>query len=209
MTPKVIKYFFLFLLFVSIPAFSQDKPEFTNSEVTSKLPELAPSQLNENTSLINSSRSEKEILYRYQYDPMEQSKRIMKEESKFNIVSSFRTNIRFGGFYERYAIVNFTPQMSFKPAEFISVYAHHNISYFVPIQSAKEHFTSMAAQGAAILAVDNIVKHIFPEGKIFRSIAGFVLKNTVIHFMTKSILGKGSDKVLEYDFYYYSLSFRF
>jgi hypothetical protein len=206
--PKVIKYSFLLIILTSYPALSQDKFEISKSEESSELPELVPSQLSENNSLNESVNQRKEILYRYRYDPMEQSRRIMKEENRFNIVSSFRSNIRFGGFYDRYAIVNFTPQMSFKPAEFISVYAHHNISYFVPIQSAKEHFTSMAAQGAAILAVDNIVKHILPAGIILRSITGFILKNTVIHFMTRSILGKGNDKVLEYDFYYYSVSIR-
>jgi hypothetical protein len=208
MTSKVIKYFLLIVLLSTAPALSQDRFEISKSREDTELPELAPSQLDANSSLNKSNSKEKEILYRYQYDPMEQSRKIMKEESRFNIVSSFRNNIRFGGFYDRYAIVNFTPQMSFKAAEFISVYAHHNISYFVPVQSAKEHFTSMAAQGAAILAVDNIVKHILPAGIVLRSVTGFILKNTVIHFMTRSILGKGNDKVLEYDFYYYSVSIR-
>lgn len=209
MSPKVFKYSFLLILFASIPALSQDNYEISVSQTQIKVPELSPSKINSETSLDASLKKEKEILYRYQYDPMEQSKRTMREESKFNIVSSFRSNIRFGGFYDRYAIVNFTPQMSFKPMEFISVYAHHNISYFVPIQSVKEHFTSMATQCAAILAIDNFVKHMLPEGKIFRSITGFILKNTIIHLLTKSITGKGNDRVLEYDFYYYSVSIRF
>lgn len=196
-------------MLASFTALSQDNYEISKPDKRSDVLEMAPAQLNSNNSLDASLIKEKVVLYRYDYDPMEQSRKMMKEESRFNIISSFRSNIRFGGFYDRYAIVNFTPQMSFMPAEFISVYAHHNISYFVPIMSAKEHFKSMAAQSAAVLAIDNVVKHIFPSGKIFRSVAGFVLKNAVIHYMTKAILGKGSDRVLEYDFYYYSVSIKF
>jgi hypothetical protein len=209
MSPNAVKYSFLLILFTSISALCQDSYEISVPQNQIKITELSHSEASSESSLDASLKKEKEILYRYQYDPMEQSKKIMKEESKFNIVSSFRSNIRFGGFYDRYAIVNFTPQMSFKAFDLINVYAHHNISYFVPIQSVKEHFTSMATQGAAILAIDNFVKHILPEGKIFRSITGFILKNTAIHLLTRSITGKGSDRVLEYDFYYYSVSIRF
>ena len=133
-------------------------------------------------------------LYRYTIDLMQKSKTI-KEESTFNIVSSFRQNIRFGGFWDRYAIVNFTPDMFIKPFDFLSIYAVHN--------------SSMAVQSATILAIDNTIKHLLPASKMIKAIAGFVLKNVVINSLLGKIISKGSDKIFEQGSYYCSMSIRF
>lgn len=147
-------------------------------------------------------------LYRYSFDLMNTSKKI-KEESTFNIVSSFRQNIKFGGFWDRYAIVNFTPDMYIKPFDFVSIYAVHNSSYFIPIKAVKEHFKLMAVQSAAILAIDNTIKHLLPASKMIKAIAGFLLKNIVINSLLGEIISKGSDKIFEQGSYYCSLSIRF
>lgn len=147
-------------------------------------------------------------LYRYSVDLMQKSKTI-KEESTFNIVSSFRQNIRFGGFWDRYAIVNFTPNMFIKPFDFLSIYAVHNSSYFIPITAVKEHFKLMAVQSAAILAIDNTIKHLLPAGKMIKAIAGFILKNVVINSLLGKIISEGSDKIFEQGSYYCSMSIRF
>lgn len=160
-----------------------------------------------------SKGSETEILqiielYRYSFDLM-QANRKLKEESTFNIVSSFRQNIRFGGFWDRYAIVNFTPDMYIKPFDFISIYAVHNSSYFIPIKAVKEHFKLMAIQSTVILAIDNSVKFLLPLSKTLKSIAGFILKNVVINSFMKDIINKGSDKIFEQGNYYCAVSVRF
>jgi len=147
-------------------------------------------------------------LYRYTVDLMQKSKTV-KEENTFNIVSSFRQNIRFGGFWDRYAIVNFTPDMYIKPFDFLSIYAVHNSSYFIPIKAMKEHFKLMAVQSAAILAIDNTIKHLLPASKMIKAIAGFVLKNVVINSLLGKIISKGSDKIIEQGSYYCSMSIRF
>lgn len=147
-------------------------------------------------------------LYRYSFDLFQRS-RIVKEENTFNIVSSFRQNIRFGGFWDRYAIVNFTPDMFIKPFDFISIYAVHNTSYFIPIIAVKEHFRLMAIQSMAILAIDNTIKFLLPAGKMIKSIAGFVLKNIVINSLLNDILNTGSDRIFEQGNYYCSVSVRF
>ena len=147
-------------------------------------------------------------LYHYSIDLMQNSKK-MKDEQKFNIVSSFRQNIRFGGFWDRYAIVNFTPNMYIKPFDFISIYAIHNSSYFVPVKAVKEHFRIMAIQSAAILAIDNTVKYFLPAGKMIKAIAGFVLKNVVINSLMEKIISSGSDKIFEQGNYYCAISVRF
>jgi hypothetical protein len=147
-------------------------------------------------------------LYRYSFDLLQKSK-TLKEERTFNIVSSFRQNIRFGGFWDRYAIVNFTPDMFIKPFDFLSVYAVHNSSYFIPIKAVKEHFKLMAIQSAAILVIDNSVKHLMPAGNMIKSITGFLLKNIVINTLLDDILSKGSDRIFEQGSYYCAVSVRF
>lgn len=147
-------------------------------------------------------------LYRYQVDLMQKNK-VIKEESSFNIISSFRQNIRFGGFWDRYAIVNFKPDMFIKPFEFLSIYAVHNSSYFIPITAVKEHFKLMALQSAAILAIDNTIKHFMPAGKIIKSVTGFLLKNIVMNTMLGKIKSNGNDKIFEQGSYYCAVSIRF
>lgn len=160
---------------------------------------------------LNSENTEKirsVELYRYTIDLLQKSKTI-KEENTFNIVSSFRQNIRFGGFWDRYAIVNFTPNMFIKPFDFLSIYAVHNSSYFIPIKAVKEHFKLMAVQSAAILAIDNTIKHLLPASKMIKAIAGFVLKNVLINSLLGEIISKGSDRIFEQGSYYCSMSIRF
>lgn len=147
-------------------------------------------------------------LYRYTVDLLQKSK-TFKEENTFNLVSSFRQNIRFGGFWDRYAIVNFTPDMFIKPFDFLSIYAVHNSSYFIPIKAVKEHFKMMAVQSAAILAIDNTIKHLLPAGRMIKAIAGFVLKNAVINSLLGKIISEGSDKIIEQGSYYCAMSIRF
>jgi hypothetical protein len=156
----------------------------------------------------NSEKVRSVELYRYTVDLL-QKNRTIKEENTFNIVSSFRQNIRFGGFWDRYAIVNFTPNMFIKPFDFLSIYAVHNSSYFIPIKAVKEHFKLMAVQSAAILAIDNTIKHLMPASKMIKAIAGFVLKNVVINSLLGKIISKGSDKIIEQGSYYCSISIRF
>ena len=86
--------------------------------------------------------------------------------SGFNIVSSYRENIHFAGFYERYAILNFTPTLNIQPFDFININANQIYSCFIPISGVKEHFKTLFIQGAAVLAVDNSVKLIFGKDKI-------------------------------------------
>ena len=146
--------------------------------------------------------------YRYKFP----SGSIKEEKPSFNIVSSFRSNIRFGGFWDKYAIINFTPQMFIKPFDFISIYANHNTSCFVPIKAVKEHFKSLAVQGAAVLAVDNSVKFLLSSNSLISAIVSFAAKNVAIYYIMKSF-NKGNitndNKIVDYQNYYYAFSVRF
>jgi len=130
------------------------------------------------------------------------------EEFNLNIVSSFRNNIKFGGFWEGYVIINFTPQVLVKPFDFISIYANHNTICFIPIAGITEHMKQLCIQGAAILAVDNSVKLIFGSNSIIPSIAGFTAKNIIISLLMKSINKNTDSKIYNNNSYYYSISIR-
>jgi hypothetical protein len=67
----------------------------------------------------------------------------------------------------------------------------------------------MAIQSAAILVIDNTVKHIMPAGRMIKAITGFLLKNVVINSLLGQILSKGSERIFEQGSYYCSVSIRF
>jgi hypothetical protein len=132
-----------------------------------------------------------------------------KEPQKvsFNLVASFRSNIRFGGYWQGYAIVNFTPNMYIKPFGFLSLYASHNYSKFIPVKSLKENFSGLAAEGAAILAIDNSVKFLFPDSPVLRAIAGFAGKIIIIDLLFKN--NKKKRNYQEFRYYYYAFTVSF
>lgn len=208
MKQLVTKYFFLSVFLLSA----------SYSQVTGIKDEIKPGirksfpDKNSGISLVKEAdlkiKNEEIILYRYSLSSVFPQD-ISKLENPVNIVSSFRSNIRFGGFWDKYAIVNFTPQMQIKPFDFISIYAHHNISYFVPIRSIKEHLKSLVFQSAAVILVDNSIKLIMPSNSLIKSVVSFAVKNLVIFYVTKSIINKGNEPVLGYRYYYYSVSVRF
>ena len=133
------------------------------------------------------------------------------EKPTFNIVSSFRNNIHFAGFWNGYAILNFTPAMFIQPFNFIRFYANHNISMYIPIKGIKENIKSLVIEGAAVLAVDNSVKFLLQSNHILQSIIGFAAKNLVLSFVRNISNNTNSNPtgLLEFKYYYYSVSIKF
>ena len=114
------------------------------------------------------------------------------EKPAVDIVTSYRNNIHFGGFWNGYAILNFTPSIYLQPFDFISIYANHNISMYVPFKKIKENLKSLIIEGAAIMAVDNSIKFLLPENQISQSIAGFAVKNFVLILVQNITNKKGN-----------------
>ncbi|HEY3250876.1 MAG TPA: hypothetical protein VGK25_07130 [Ignavibacteria bacterium] len=131
-----------------------------------------------------------------------------EEKPTFNIVSSFRGNIRWGGFWENYAIVNFTPEMFIQPFDFISIYANQHSSNYIPIQSIKQDIkpliTPLLIRGLAVLAIDNSVKFLLASNKFIQQITGFALKNLAINLLKSS-----SQNMMEFKYYYCAVSIKF
>lgn len=209
MIKLVMKYVLLPAAFISL-SYCQDEITIGRTDQL----DARTSLLNNSTKTLSLSTEENPdikaeyMLNKYSTEVL-RSDRIAKDERSFNIVSSFRGNIRFGGFWDKYAIINFTPDMYIKPFEFLSIYANHNLSYFVPVNAAKEHFKILAIQSAAILVIDNSVKHLLPYSSMIKSICSFVLKNIVIFCLKKPVLEGGDDHIMEFDQLYYSLSLSF
>ncbi len=145
--------------------------------------------------------------YRYELTMFAPQK--SEQVEKFDPVSSFRSNIRFGGFWDRYAIVNYTPAFNITPFSFIDISAYHNMSYFVPVKAVKEHFRSMALQSAAVLGIESVFRYmkIFPP--MLQQIISFLCKNAVLQFLQKKILNEGTEKIFRQVNYYYKLRIRF
>lgn len=131
------------------------------------------------------------------------------QEEKFDPVSSFRSNIRFGGFWDRYAIVNYTPALNIAPFSFMDLSAYHNMSYFVPVKAVKEHFKSMALQSAAVLGIETVFRYVKILPPMLQQIISFFCKNAVLQFMQKRVLNEGADRIFRHVNYYYSLRIRF
>jgi len=131
-----------------------------------------------------------------------------KMESAFSLVSSVRKNIRFAGFWKRFAILNFTPNVFLQPSDNFSIYANHTYSCLIPIKGVKEHFKMLCVQGVSILAVDNAVKFIFGNDKMIPALTGFVLKTIIINSVMSTINKGKKTRIYDNVSYRYSISIR-
>lgn len=145
-----------------------------------------------------------EFLYGHNKQP------VKNEPLASGIVSSFRSNIRFGGFWDKYTVINLTPQMSIKPYDFISFYAFRSMSYFIPMSGIKQNFKSMAIKGISVMAVDYAIKFIISSGKVIGPLTSFIAKNILITVLNRvQQKDDAKNNLLNYDYQYYSVSIRF
>lgn len=136
-----------------------------------------------------------------------------KERNKIDIVSSFGNNISFGGFWDNYAVINFTPQISIQPAEFIRIYANHYLNCLIPLSSLKEYSGSVILQGIAILSIDQSIK-LFLQNKTgwISEIISFAAKNLLLNLIIKPSINNTKNspsQSLQFENYYYSMSIAF
>ncbi len=212
---QVIQYILLILFFVSGSLLAQSNGSAV--EQPANMQEIPPNPSPDRNSIseiylpsISADKIFKEEINHYFikqiYEPAPQKENF---EPVSNVVTSFRNNIHFAGLWDKYAIVNFSPSVSVKPSDFISIYANHNFSCFIPIEGIREHAEMLCIQGAAIMAVDNSIKILFGPNKMIPSIAGFMLKTLIINTVMSTINKDKKNKILDYRNYYYSVSIRF
>lgn len=203
---------FMLLTVIAEGIFSQNI-KLTGAENISERTLVNHSSSSKKISIIKTEESINEAMLEKKLYEFELSNRRVEPKNipyKFDIVSSFRSNIRYGGFWDKYAIINFTPEMYIKPFDFISVYAIRNMSFWVPIDGIKQNFRSMALRSAAILAADNSVKLFLRNEKVLGPVVGFLLKNFFLYLVNKTEKDSDSKNDLKnYDNHYYAVSIRF
>lgn len=207
----VTKYLhIIFLLFISGWLYSQEiSPDesviINNSNNNSILKLLKSEAINNNpdSKSSNPSKSSNLLLQEYKNSVLP----AVKHEISFTpgIVSSVKNNIHFAGFWDHYAIINFTPQFYIQPFDFISIYANHSTSVYVPVMEAKNYVKSLAIEGAAMVVIESSLHYLLPPNAIIQSLAGFAAKNIAMAVLKNS----QSSKLLEFKYYYYSVSIRF
>ena len=138
---------------------------------------------------------------------------IKKEDNSFDLISSVGSNMSFGGVWEKYAVINFTPQLFIQPADFINIYANHYLNVLIPLESVKEYSQSIMLQGLAILVVDNSMKLFLNSGNSWvTEVITFAAKNLLLNILIKPSVSNTSNSplpVLQYENYFYSMSITF
>lgn len=169
----------------------------------------SPSEIN---SIIKTAKDEaavrEVVLYKYSVAMLRPQNNI-QPESPLDLMGSFRSNIRFGGFWDKYAILNFTPQIYVKPFDFIGIFASHNISYFIPMEKIRENIKGFAIEGAAIMAVETTFRFLNPRQSLIGKALNFFAKNLIITYMTGLVRGDKDNGVVDFGNYYYCVSIRF
>jgi hypothetical protein len=120
-----------------------------------------------------------------------------------DLVSSFRSSVHFGGFWDKYVIINFTPDVYLKPSGSISIYASHLSSMWIPVHSIRSYFNSLAAEGFAIGAIETSVRLLGLNKYMASSVLSFLLKNVLMSILEPAPKQNG---LIKYKFYYYSMS---
>lgn len=130
-----------------------------------------------------------------------------------DILSTIQSNLSFGGFWDKYVVINFTPQVLIKPAGFLNIYSSHYLNCLIPLEDVAEYSRSIIIQGIAISAIDNSIKFITGEGNSWIiDAAVYTVKILMLNVFVKPAFERKSGSptsVLMFDNYYYSLNINF
>ncbi|MEO8664616.1 MAG: hypothetical protein ABI462_03890 [Ignavibacteria bacterium] len=136
----------------------------------------------------------------------------IREEQSFDLLSTVGNNISFGGFWDRYAVINFTPQLNIRPVSFISIYANRNLNCFIPISGIKEYYQSVLIQSAAILAIDKSLNFFLDSKNWITDVITFAAKNLIVSLLIKPAIDNTSNTpkpMFQFESYYYSFRITF
>lgn len=136
-----------------------------------------------------------------------------EEKNSIDLISSVGNNMNFGGIWEKYAVINFTPQIYIQPAGFISIYANHYVNCLIPLNAVKDYSKSILVQGIAVVAVENSMKlFLSSNDNWITEVISFGVKNLLLSILIKPFVSSTSNSpspVLQYDNYYYSMNITF
>ncbi len=203
----------IFTLFFSAGvAFSQDLTTFFAKPDNS---EYSKSTIITNGSKEISSNSELEFQKRVSFLMDNQFRKLFRKEEqefRFDLVSSVGSNISFGGIYEKYAFINFTPNMFISPVDDIQIYANHNLVKVVPLEEINNAAGSLILQSIVLVAAENTVNLIVNERTWISDLVSFTLKNILIGMLVRPAVKTGNSKMIPWiqdESFYYSVGVRF
>jgi len=136
----------------------------------------------------------------------------IRERKSFDFLSAVGSNLSFGGFWDRYAVISFTPRMNIKPFSFIDIYANHNLNCLIPINGVKEYYQSILIQSFAILAIEKSVNLLVKSCSWINDVIGFAAKNLFMALLIKPSIDKSNKTakpILHFENFYYSLRVSF
>lgn len=134
------------------------------------------------------------------------------ESRSFDLMSSFGNNIGFGGFHDRYAVINFTPGLDVNPLSFLNVRCLNRLSCYIPVARINEYYKIVFAQGITMIAIDNTLGLISSSSNWILETAAFVTKNLIISFLFEPFIERSestSNPILEYQYRTFSVSIMF
>lgn len=189
-----------------LPSKKQLPSKDTNSVKTKASNELLP-PVNEKK-IEKDDKDIRQISPKVQSSLMPPKSRVPEEKSYKALVSSFRSNIKFGGFWNKYAVLNFSPSVAIQPFDFLSIYGNHRVSYFIPLSELKQEIKSLFIQGAAILAVDVGCKFFLDMKELIPAVVNYTLKASILE-LAKIFLKGSNNGVIHENGFYYAVSLRF
>ncbi|HMQ68939.1 MAG TPA: hypothetical protein PKA90_07985 [Ignavibacteria bacterium] len=200
--------FISFLIFANISI--AQKTKIIETIKISPETDLKAIQSSQEKSTENTLRKE----FYYRLDNLEfNSGRIKNDKNhSFDFLGNFGNNVSFGGFYESFAVINFTPQIYIKPAGFISVYANHYLNVLIPLSRAKEVSNSVLISSVSMLALEYASDLLFRNESWLAEIAEFTIKNCLLNLSLKPGLknkDSSNENILQFDNFYYSISISF
>lgn len=203
----------IFTLFLSAAiASSQDLTSFNAKPDNS---EYSKSTIITNGSKEISSNSELEFQKRVSFLMDNQFRKLFRKEEqefRFDFVSSVGSNISFGGIYEKYAFINFTPNMFISPVDDIQIYANHNLVKVVPLEEINNAAASLILQSIVLVAAENTVNLIVNDRTWVSDLVSFTLKNILIAMIVRPVVKTGNRKMIPWiqdESFYYSVGVRF
>ncbi|MBV6477570.1 MAG: hypothetical protein HGGPFJEG_00309 [Ignavibacteria bacterium] len=129
-----------------------------------------------------------------------------------NIFNDLGSNFNFGAVTENYAFISFTPSMHIQPAEFISIYANHNLMKLIPFSEMNKYAYSVFIQGLAIAGTQKSMELLFNSKSWITQAAAFTAKYLVLNLLIKPNTKSDNRKLLPWiqdEWFYYSVSIKF
>ncbi len=135
-----------------------------------------------------------------------------KEYYRFDPVGSLGDNIRFSGFYERFAFISYSPKMFIRPSDFIQIYSHHELLKVVALDNAGSAGTETLIESLVLVGTEALVRLAARESTWISELAAFAVKNLLMELALRQKLRSSNKSYIPWiqdESFYCSMSIRF